>query len=262
MKKGVIVSLSFLVIAALAIALVYGFSKKNPVKHEIIDSRNTGFAVVELFTSEGCSSCPPADAAVAKLLSEKSENVYILSFHVDYWNRLGWNDPFSQAAFSARQRNYAQAFSLENIYTPQVVVNGKEEFVGSDATKLNAAVENGLNEESLSDFKISTSKNGNTVTVRYTFSKSHAALLNIALVQPEATTVIKRGENSGKTLHHVNIVRAFHTADVKENGYFTIEIPADLSGIPLQVIAYTQSKENYIVSGADQKNLSIDENHY
>jgi hypothetical protein len=185
-----------------------------------------------------------------------------LSFHVDYWNRLGWKDPFSQAAFSARQRKYAQAFSLESIYTPQVVVNGKLEFVGSDATKLNDAVENGLNNEVPSGLKISTSKTGNTVTVTYTFSKPHAALLNIALMQPNATTIVKRGENSGKTLHHVNIVRAFHTVDVKENGYLTIEIPAELSGIPLQVIAYTQSKESYAVSGADQKNLSFDENHY
>lgn len=262
MKKTALISMIGLTLTVSAIALVYGFNNTSNAMHEIKNSVNPGFAVVELFTSEGCSSCPPADAAVAKLLAEKPENVYILSFHVDYWNRLGWKDPFSQAAFSARQRTYAQTFSLESIYTPQVVVNGRSEFIGSDARKLNAAVENGLTKEPPSDLKISTSKRGNSVTVRYTFSKPHAALLNIALVQPEATTIVKQGENGGKTLHHVNIVRAFHTVDVKENGYLTIEIPKELTSVPLQVIAYTQSQKGYTISGADQKKVSFNEDRH
>lgn len=252
MKKHIIVSLIILVIAS---ALLYSFSCKRAVSPQAKMEANKGFAVVELFTSEGCSSCPPADAAVATLLSKRAANVYVLSFHVDYWNRLGWNDPFSQAAFSARQRTYAKAFSLESIYTPQVVVNGQTQFVGSDAGKLNAAVENGLQMGAPSHLKISTRKTGNTVTVMYTFSKPQALLLNIALVQPEATTVVKRGENSGKTLHHVNIVRAFRTIEVTENGSLTIEISRDLSTIPLQVIAYTQSKESYTISGAGQETI-------
>lgn len=144
---------------------------------------------------------------------------------------------------------------MESIYTPQVVVNGKTQFVGSDAGKLNAAVETGLQKGTPSHLKISTCKTGNTVTVTYTFLKPHALLLNIALVQPEATTVVKRGENSGKTLHHVNTVRAFRTIEVTENGYLTIEVPRELSTIPLQVIAYTQSNESYTISGAGQETI-------
>src|SRR5882757_10188754 len=93
-----------------------------------------GFAVVELFTSEGCSSCPSADALVAAVQKEnKDQPVYILAFHVDYWDRLGWKDAFSDAAYSDRQRAYASWLRLSSIYTPQVVVNGRKEFVGSDA---------------------------------------------------------------------------------------------------------------------------------
>src|SRR3954452_12119017 len=76
------------------------------------DTTLNGFAVVELFTSEGCSSCPPADAAVAKLLNDYKENVYVLGFHVDYWNYLGWKDNFSNAAYSARQQQYGHTFQL------------------------------------------------------------------------------------------------------------------------------------------------------
>lgn len=103
MKRAAVVSLIVLVIAS---ALLYSFGCKSNASPQV-QKADAGFAVVELFTSEGCSSCPPADAAVATLLSKRAANVYVLSFHVDYWNRLGWNDPFSQAAFSARQRTYA-----------------------------------------------------------------------------------------------------------------------------------------------------------
>src|SRR5579859_6695441 len=104
-----------------------------------------GFAVVELFTSEGCSSCPAADALVATVQKEdKDLPVYILSFHVDYWDRLGWKDAFSDAAYSDRQREYARWLRLSSVYTPQVVVNGHQEFVGSDAVKLREAISNGL----------------------------------------------------------------------------------------------------------------------
>src|SRR5580704_2729726 len=104
-----------------------------------------GFAVVELFTSEGCSSCPPADALIAAVQQEdKDLPVYILAFHVDYWDRLGWKDAFSEGACSDRQRQYAAWLNLNSVYTPQVVVNGRKEFVGSEAGTLRAAIQSGL----------------------------------------------------------------------------------------------------------------------
>lgn len=255
MEKKTALSVFLLITAALAVALVYSFSNKRQATPQAKTGIQPGFAVVELFTSEGCSSCPPADEAVAKLLNQDMANVYILSFHVDYWNRLGWNDPFSKAQFSARQRAYAKTFSLESIYTPQVVVNGSVQFVGSDVKKLNASVENGLQKEAASDLKISTRRKDSTITVTYTFSKPHAGLLHVALVQPQAITDVKRGENGGKTLRHVNVVSVFQTVDVTGNGHLTLEIPSALSGMPLHVIAYTQSKENYSISGAAEQTL-------
>ncbi|MEO7532910.1 MAG: DUF1223 domain-containing protein, partial [Ferruginibacter sp.] len=106
-----------------------------------------GFAVVELFTSEGCSSCPPADAAMSVIANKYKEQVFVLGFHVDYWNRLGWKDEFSSSDYSKRQRNYATAFSLEGVYTPQVVVNGKSQFVGSDKSKIEKVIQSQLNEK-------------------------------------------------------------------------------------------------------------------
>ena len=110
-----------------------------------------GFAVVELFTSEGCSSCPPADELVARIQKENSDQpVYILSFHVDYWNNLGWKDPFSSAAYSKRQKEYANRLNLQSIYTPQVIVNGRTEFVGSDEGKMLNAIKSNLQKNSAS----------------------------------------------------------------------------------------------------------------
>src|SRR5438128_7545114 len=85
-------------------------------------NNDKGFAVVELFTSEGCSSCPPADDAVAKLLKEHGNNVYVLGYHVDYWDNLGWKDSFSNAAYTQLQREYAKTFKLSSVYTPQLII--------------------------------------------------------------------------------------------------------------------------------------------
>ena len=106
-----------LAIIILVITSCFSFdSKKITEKNKREEDK--GFTVIELFTSEGCSSCPSADELVNKIRSENKKDVYILSFHVDYWNRLGWKDVFSQAAFSERQQIYANHLSLEGVYTP------------------------------------------------------------------------------------------------------------------------------------------------
>ncbi len=126
------------------LVVVTGFTAAafTPIKPTAV---NKGFAVVELFTSEGCSSCPPADELVARIQKEyKDQPVYILAFHVDYWNRLGWRDVFSNAGYSARQSEYAKYLNLPQVYTPQIVVNGKKEFVGSEEGTLRDAIKNSL----------------------------------------------------------------------------------------------------------------------
>ena len=98
--------------------------------------------VVELFTSEGCSSCPPADKLLEKL---RSDDVLVLSFHVDYWNQLGWRDPFSSPEYTIRQRQYAGLFKLDQVYTPQMIVGGETEFVGSNSKLATAAISKAKN---------------------------------------------------------------------------------------------------------------------
>lgn len=238
------------VIAAFAI-IATAFTCANSSGKKIItnSAANNGFAVVELFTSEGCSSCPPADDAVAKLLKEYNSNVYILGYHVDYWDNLGWKDAFSSAAYTQRQRNYARTFKLSSVYTPQVVINGEEQFVGSDETKLHNAINKDLKEmppQSLS--ATAKAKDNNTVDVSYQTNSTNN--LNIALIQLMAESKVKRGENSGATLHHVNVIRDFQTTSANSNGNITLHIPNGLTAKDCQVIAFMQNANNLKITAA------------
>lgn len=238
----------------------YGFDPKKTTR-EKEPADNKGFAVIELFTSEGCSSCPPADELVSRLLSENKQDVYILSFHVDYWNRLGWKDNFSNPAFSDRQKQYAHYLSLDGVYTPQIVVNGTDQFVGSDETHLRASLQNDRKE--LSGLTIEATKTtSSNIHLSYKVSNNNPALLNIALIQLEATTEVKRGENGGRKLHHVNIVREFKTIEVSsKTGSLYIEIPTELRELPFKVIAYTQQENNFQITGAAQTAVEITGKH-
>ena len=120
--------------------MMQNMSFKNPVKNTapaaLKQAKNLSPSVVELFTSEGCSSCPSAEKLVAVAQNEFGDNTIVLSYHVDYWDRLGWKDSFSKRAYSDRQRQYAEHLNLQSVYTPQAIVNGKTEFVGSNKTAL------------------------------------------------------------------------------------------------------------------------------
>jgi len=181
-----------------------GSAKKGPVQKPL-----SGFSVVELFTSEGCSSCPPADRLLSTVATEFADsNVLMMAYHVDYWNRLGWEDQFSSTANTNRQNFYARIFNEGSIYTPQAVVNGSEEFVGSDRRKLLKAIhESSIHNR---DFIIQAKDEAGQVTASLTgeILQSDESVL-IALVQKRATTSVKGGENAGKELSHVNIVREF-----------------------------------------------------
>lgn len=245
---------SAILVVSIATFSCFGFDfKKDPAKKVTAESK--GFAVIELFTSEGCSSCPSADELVSKILSEGKQNVYIVSFHVDYWNRLGWKDNFSQAAFSARQQQYSRHLSLDGMYTPQIVVNGTDQFVGSNETHLRSSISN-MNQQS--NLTVEASKTNNAlIHVSYKIADNHGGLLNIALIQPEATTLVKRGENGGRKLHHVNIIRELKTIETASNaGSLDIEIPTELREIPFTVIAYTQQKNTFKITGAAQLQIA------
>jgi hypothetical protein len=208
-----------------------------------------GFAVVELFTSEGCSSCPPADQLVARIQQEdKDQPVYILAFHVDYWDRLGWKDVYSDARYTQRQNQYASWLNLQSVYTPQIVVNGRKEFVGSQENTLRDAIHNGLGQIpaaqlTLSDIRLDQGK------VHWHYDVKNAAAnssLIIALVQRSAATDVKAGENSGRTLSHVQIVRNFSATEVGmgASGAGTLKLPQGLAAGDEELIAFVQHDDN------------------
>ena len=229
------------------------FSKKKPSPAV---TANTGFAVVELFTSEGCSSCPAAEAVLSEVRDEYKQDVYVMEFHVDYWNNIGWKDVFSSSAYTARQQQYVQQFHLGSAYTPQAVVNGRNELVGSDRGKLHGFINSALQKKPANMLTLSAKQNGGKISVTYSAANANGQMINIALVQKDAETNVKRGENSGRKLKHINVVRAFTTSRTASTATINIDIPAGLSAADCTIIAYTQQEHSLEITGASQAQIS------
>lgn len=189
--------------------LSMGFYKTNPDHKETnLEAEYEPIVVLELFTSQGCSSCPPADVLLDKAKKQHPEQVYALSYHVDYWNYIGWEDPFSNPAYSKKQREYNIKFGYPSNYTPELVINGQEHFVGSNGSKLDAKIkqygslktENGVALDNVSRGK-------SQVDFNYQLDGKIAdKLLRAVLVLDQRTTSVKRGENRNRTLTNSNIV--------------------------------------------------------
>jgi hypothetical protein len=245
-----IVSISILM-SMLAINCSSGTIKEKQQPNMV--KTGNGFAVVELFTSEGCSSCPPADEAVMQLAADNPKNVYVLAFHVDYWDYIGWKDVFSKASFTDRQQKYASNFNLSSIYTPQAIVNGKKEFVGSNQGTLQSSVAGELNGTATVPVTVKAqNQNGQTINVTYDAADASGKELNIALVQLKAESAVKRGENKGRTLRHTDIVRDLQTiAGSKDTkGTVSFAVPKDVAVNGLKVVAFVQEKNDMKIVGA------------
>lgn len=191
--------------------------------------------VVELFTSEGCSSCPPADALLKQLSEQQpvdSVQVVALEEHVDYWNHLGWSDPFSSNEFSERQSDYARTFGNDGVYTPQMIVDGKSEFVGSRSLSAREVIHKAA---VFPKFEISLRPVANA-------SSQEAALelhvenpdgvsprggleLWVAITEKNLQSDVKGGENSGELLKHGPVVRSMRKG----------KVPADVAGYQTQL---------------------------
>jgi len=240
----------------LAVALTSTAFIKMP-KRTKADSK--GFAVVELFTSEGCSSCPPADALVAKIEKETADKpVYILAYHVDYWDRLGWKDQFSSAAFSKRQSEYAHYLHLDGVYTPQIVVNGKTEFVGSQEGTLRNAIRTNLGKDAAAQLALAVSVDGKQAHIKYsTDAADKNTVLQLAVLEKNATSKVERGENQGRTLAHVQIVRKLQQVDLAGNsGTASIALPQNFDQKSWEVIGFLQNKTSGAISGAAKATFS------
>jgi len=222
--------------------------------------------LVELFTSEGCSSCPPADALLMRLEQQQpiaGAEVIALGEHVDYWDELGWHDRFSSHQLTERQNAYGSRFRLESVYTPQMVVNGTDELVGNDEAKARRAIQKaaqgmkvGLR---ISDLMVDGRKVTGTVSVAAgtTLPKGD---VYVALVDPGDETKVRGGENGGKTLRHVAVVRSLVRVGALQNlggedAKFTVTVPSDAKTVDERVVVFAQQGGQGAVVGAAMAGL-------
>lgn len=191
-------------------------------------------AIVELFTSEGCSSCPPADSLLRQInLKETDAGQLIIgiSEHVTYWNDLGWKDPYSSPTFTERQSVYASRLSSEGSYTPQMVLNGRDQFVGSDGSALERALRDDTRKEHVALRIVSSTNSSDGVDVRFSVAGKPSKPLDIIAVVADDTdrSNVLRGENSGRQLQHVSVARSLtRVAMLRDDGEQSVHV--SLSG--------------------------------
>lgn len=221
------------------------FTMKEFFENQQDKKDQNGFVVLELFTSQGCSSCPPADVVLGEYAAQDNPNIIPLAFHVDYWNYIGWKDPFSKAEFTNRQRNYASLLNAQGNYTPQLVINGKHELVGSYKNE----IKNFVKEELALKNKYTISIKSaiiyqNVLTIDYETDVAAASnIVNVALVKKKEFTSIKRGENRGLNQTNYNIVYDFksNAINTKSNNKSSFKFNSEWQKAEFIAVAYVQN---------------------
>jgi hypothetical protein len=228
--------------------------------------------LIELFTSEGCSSCPPADRLLRALESRQvpGAEVIVLSEHVDYWDHLGWRDPFSKAQFSQRQSDYSRMFKNDGVYTPQMVINGRVEFVGNNSQlalkEIGNATARSVAAVRVETIAIDTPENGKAVaTVQLAvgdlpqMSPKDELEVMLAVSETGLHSKPRTGENSGAALEHTGVVRTLVKAGRVDAPGFAAKVKVTLDPAwnrpSLRLVAFVQEKKSRIVWGAAQTRL-------
>lgn len=234
--------------------------------------------LVELFTSEGCSSCPPADDLLSKLVkggAVPGVQIIALGEHVDYWNNLGWTDRFSKAVFSQRQKAYSDAFDLNSVYTPQMIVDGHEEFVGGDWNRARTAIMTAAKtQKGRIDLALANSCNPgqNPSDIKITVqvkdlpggSATEDSDVLLAITENDLQTQVSRGENGGHQLRHSAVVRDLSVLGQIAASDATFVTDRSISVSPawhrgnLQAIAFVQERRSHRVIAVGD--LSLVEN--
>ena len=184
--------------------------------------------VLELFTSQGCSSCPPADELLKRVQHESATPVIAISYHVDYWNYIGWEDPFSSSTYTEKQSSYNRKFGSRSNYTPQLVVNGKEHLVGSDASKLYSRISSYSSNKPQNEVRIQGfRKETDHIVVNYGIEGATEDMnIRAVLVIEQRDTYVKRGENRNRKLSNSNIAVSEKRDLIEtENGSIKLSIP-------------------------------------
>ena len=225
-------------------AIACGQAEGDPMSAAPRDpSRPEGPLVIELFTSQGCSSCPPADRLLSKLAASDAR-LAPLSFHVDYWNDLGWPDPFSSPAWTERQRQYSVALGDNRVYTPELVVGGAVGMVGSQASQVSSAIAKAARPDLLP-----ATATWADAQVEITATAPAGADVWVAVYEDGTSTKIPRGENAGETLGSDRVVRRFErVATAGTKGSITVKLEPGWRN--LGALAFAQRADRHIVASA------------
>lgn len=217
--------------------------------------------VVELFTSEGCSSCPPADRLLIQMQSQPLPNVEIIALeeHVDYWNNGGWRDPFSLETFSLRQREYARQFGPDSIYTPQMVVNGRVQFVGSDGKRAQQEIKAAALEQRSN---VAVTAAGRSLDIEVTTSSSsEPADVWLVIAEDGLSTDVTAGENSGLRMAHASVVRSMSIIGRMKNetpfkARASLKLNREWNRENLRAVVFVQERNTRKITGAASLPLS------
>ena len=224
----------------------------------VAPSSAQGFAVLELFTSEGCSSCPPAEALLEKIArASVNKPVYVLAYHVDYWDHQGWKDTFSDHRFSTRQYDYSRFFS-GRVYTPQLVVNGTTEGIGADQGFVNGAINQALAEKATATLQVDVQSEKGVGFLSYKIHGTTGPVkLMVAVVQRRAVSKVTRGENAGRVLIHAAIVRDLQTLSVGShtNGRLNIKLPVYFDRKADDIVSFLQNPRTGRIIAAGRANI-------
>lgn len=267
---------TFAAVGALGLLLAVSYSAVSGIRSDsnVASPATSAVVVAELFTSEGCSSCPPADALLSTLVQQRvgvgGVTVIGLSEHVDYWNRLGWRDPFSSAAFTNRQSEYqTSVFRASSIYTPQLVIDGYLEEVGSDARAVERAIAKAAQApkaavdvaaalaDRAGNLRIQIDVNVPPVVTLY-----EPADLVVAVTEDQLVSSAERGENRGRRLKHSAVVRVLTPVDTlspetrRWSTTTSAAVRPEWNSDNLKVIAFLQEHETRRIVGAGFSNLA------
>jgi hypothetical protein len=265
-----ITSFSFEIVSFLALAFAVAFALTEPPRNATWPPLNaqTGVPViVELFTSEGCSSCPPADALLARYESQQpvaNAQIIALEEHVDYWDELGWVDPFSGREWTNRQADYATSLGNGNPYTPQMVVDGRTEFVGSRESQARQVIARAASQPKTQvsvGFKASEKAGAGTVQIVVdklaSSSPGDEPQVWLAVTEADLHSEVTRGENAGRALGHASIVRvlrkvgtAHENADVAFSQSSTLKLDSRWKIANLHAVAFVQERKSRRILGA------------
>jgi hypothetical protein len=249
-------------LVALAVLAVISLLRQSPIPASASNSAKRSPVIVELFTSEGCSSCPPADALLRRLDETQpipGAEVIVLGSHVDYWNYIGWTDRFSTKQLTDRQREYGDSFNLDSVYTPQMVVDGRTELNGADESRVRKTITAAANEPKAN---ISLTLDGDSgLQIRIdSLPPAKDPVVLLAVTETHLQSVINKGENGGRTLTHTGVVRDLRVLGPVKGSTFSAneKLQLDPAWKPsdLRAVVFIQEQKNKHIIGAASLMLS------